>query len=160
MSLGPQWCSGVLFGLLLPWQAPRARPGAFGTDLGSPVRRGPAATGSGGGKTSGDAKHPSHVGFVADPSVLQDAKQHFGRALRRQISSHTWWNSFLGAEGHTSHLRSVTPRFAAKRFLLPEHCAALVTALQEYSVHDAHIHAATRRCATSEQSCCKASAPA
>ncbi len=68
--------------------------------------------------------------------------------------------AFLGAEGHTSHLRSVTPRFAAKRFLLPEHCAALVTALQEYSVHDAHIHAAARRSATAEQSCCKASAPA
>ena len=156
MSLGPQWCLGVLLGLLLPGQAPRARPGAFGTDLGSPLAR----AGGDGFLGRGDATHLSHVGFVADPSVLQDAKQHFSRALRRQISSHTWWNSFLGAEGHTSHLRSVTPRFAAKRFLLPEHCAALVTALQEYSVHDAHIHAATRRSATAEQSCCKASAPA
>ena len=107
MSLGPQWCLGVLLGLLLPGRAPRARPGAFGTDLGSPLRRGPAATGSGGGKTSGDATHPSHVGFVAYPSVLQDAKQHFGRALRRQISSHTWFFAFLGAEGHTSHLSTV-----------------------------------------------------
>ena len=40
MSLGPQWCLGVLLGLLLPGQAPRARPGAFGTDLGSPLGAG------------------------------------------------------------------------------------------------------------------------
>ena len=159
MSLGPQWGLGVLFGCFCRGKRLALGRGHLERTWAARWARA-AATGSGGGKASGDATHPSHVGFVADPSVLQDAKQHFGRALRRQISSHTWWNSFLGAEGHTSHLRSVTPRFAAKRFLLPEHCAALVTALQEYSVHDAHIHAATRRSATAEQSCCKASAPA
>jgi hypothetical protein len=77
MSLGPQWCLGVLFGLLLSRQAPRARLGAFGTDLGSPLRRGPAMAGSGGGKTSGDATHGSHVGFVLLASVL--------RALARRV---------------------------------------------------------------------------
>jgi len=85
-------------------------------------------TGSGGGKPSGDATHPSQVGFVADPSVLLDAKQHFGRALR-PLSSHVV-ALFLAAEGRRSRLRSATPRFGAKRYLLLKHCAALVTALQ------------------------------
>ena len=83
MSLGPQWCLGVLLGLLLPGQAPRARPGAFGTDLGSPLRRGPAATGSGGGTTSGDATHPSQAGFVLLASVLQ------ALARRESVSQRT-----------------------------------------------------------------------
>ena len=48
MSLGPQWCLGVLLGLLLPGQAPRARPGAFGTDLGSPLKARAGGDGLGG----------------------------------------------------------------------------------------------------------------
>ena len=132
MSLGPQWCLGVLLGLLLPGQAPRARPGAFGTDLGSPLGAGRRRRVLG----RGDATHLSHVGFVADPSVLQDAKQHFGHALRGCSPRTRSGNAFLAAEGRRSCLRSATPRFAAKRYLLLKHCAALVTALQLRSAAD------------------------
>ena len=48
-----------------------------------------------------------------DPSVLQDAKQHFGHALRG-CSPRTRSGAFLAAEGRRSCLRSATPRFAAK----------------------------------------------
>ena len=49
-------------------------------------------------------------------------------------------DAFLAAEGRRSCLRSATPRFAAKRYLLLKHCAALVTALQEYSVRARRTH--------------------
>ena len=65
MSLGPQWCLGVLFGCFYLGKRLALGRGHFGTDLGSPLWRGPAATGSGGGKTSGDATHGSHGRFVA-----------------------------------------------------------------------------------------------
>jgi hypothetical protein len=108
MSLGPQWCLGVLFGCFLPGQAPRARPGAFGTDL-KAARQ--ARTGDDGLGGRGNATHPSHVGFVADPSVLQDAKQHFGRALSAAVFlAYVVAGSHLTARDHTFRLRRRLPR--------------------------------------------------
>ena len=81
MSLGPQWCLGVLFGCFLPGQAPRARPGAFGTDL-KAARQ--ARTGDDGLGGRGNATHPSHVGFVARILVsYRTLSNILGRALRR-----------------------------------------------------------------------------
>ena len=64
MSLGPQWCLGVLFGCFCLGKRLALGRGHLERTWAAPLRRGPAATDSGGGKTSGDATHPSHVGFV------------------------------------------------------------------------------------------------
>jgi len=65
-------------------------------------------------------------------------------------------DAFLAAEGRRSCLRSATPRFAAKRYLLLKHCAPLVSALQLRSaaeLHHAHAFTAApqrERSATAE----------
>ena len=71
MSLGPQWCLGVLFGCFCLGKRLALGRGQLERTWAARLRRGPAATGSGGGKTSGDAKNPSHAGFVLLASVLQ-----------------------------------------------------------------------------------------
>ena len=132
---------GRAFWVLLPWQAPRARPGAFGTDL-KAARQ--ARTGDDGLGRRGNATHPSRVDSSHDPSVLQDTNNILverspaspAAALRARVVA----DAFLVAEGRRSRLRSATPRFAAKRYLLLKHCAALVTALQEYSVRARRTH--------------------
>ena len=106
---------GRAFWVLLPWQAPRARPGAFGTDLGSPLeaRVGGDGLGSREDEWRRDAWLPWKIRRM-DPSVLQDANEHFGRALRgflEALSSHLWWqHHILIARDHTFRLRLLLPR--------------------------------------------------
>ena len=72
--------------------------------------------------------HPSHVDFVARILVSYRTLSNILVALSRRCSPRTRrGDAFLGAERRTSRLRSVTPRFTAKRFLLLKHCTALVT---------------------------------
>ena len=85
MSLGPQWCLGVLFGCFCLGKRLALGRGHLERTW-SPLRRGPAATGSGGGKASGDATHPSQVGFFLLSSVLQPlASQRVLRGAKLRI---------------------------------------------------------------------------
>ena len=113
MSLGPQWCLGVLFGCFYLGKRLALGRGHLERTWAA-LRRGSAATGSGGGKASGDATHGSHGRFVHGSSVLQDANEHFGRALRgflEALFSHLWWqHHILIARDHTFRLRLLLPR--------------------------------------------------
>ena len=105
MSLGPQWCLGVLFGCFCLGKRLALGRGHLERTWAA-LRRGSAATGSGGGKASGDTTHPPLVGCVAPCKASVSAKlECFTRSSGRVFRS----------------ARSAETRRAQKRFLEGPH---------------------------------------